>query len=435
MKSLGKLALSLFLVFASTAQAAISIHGSVSPDDLNAWNQRISPHALIGDDSFGKVNITDNHDIRSDSTYIGSGLGGDGIVTISGSNSTWDSFSFGVGGFGNGLFEIKDGSEVSAVMFEVGDYVTTIAPTTSGTVTLSGGSTLSVEEQLEIGFGGNGTINVTDGSTAIAFHCNLGGISSGNGTVNVSGNGSLWELTTLIMSKANGGRGELNVTDGGTVKLIDGCTMAMNEAGKAKITVSGSSSLFIGSIGVAYGHGELLVTNGGTADVYSCELACCSTGSGVVTVSGIDSTLVNEIFRVGYEGTGELNILFGGLVSIKESLVIDPDGDGNSFVNIKGGGMLALSGDVDESLDEFLGLVEGTDAIRYWDELNHAWAALSTATMGEDYTLEYLTEGDLTGYTVLTVGTVPEPGTLGLIFSGLVMMGILPAIRKRGTKR
>jgi hypothetical protein len=57
--------------------------------------------------------------------------------------------------------------------------------------------------------------------------------------------------------------------------------------------------------------------------------------------------------------------------------------------------------------------VGGTDAIRYWDDGASDWSMLTGATLGTDYWLEYQTEGDLMGYTLLTVGEyVPDPGDL-----------------------
>jgi len=72
------------------------------------------------------------------------------------------------------------------------------------------------------------------------------------------------------------------------------------------------------------------------------------------------------------------------------------------------GGMLALRGEADESLAQFMGLIEGTDAIRYWNESTAGWADITGATLAKDYTLGYLTEGELAGYTILTMS---EPAT------------------------
>jgi len=87
-------------------------------------------------------------------------------------------------------------------------------------------------------------------------------------------------------------------------------------------------------------------------------------------------------------------------------------------------GVLALFGDADDSLNDFLALVSGTDAIRYWDADASEWADITTATYGVDYTLSYQDEGDLAGYTLLTV--VPEPTTLSLL-----LLGALSLYRKR----
>ena len=111
--------------------------------------------------------------------------------------------------------------------------------------------------------------------------------------------------------------------------------------------------------------------------------------------------------------------------------------------------MLALfKGNVDDSLAQFLGQVDGTDAIRYWDEaISGTWARSPRLPSGDDYTLEYLSTGILKGYTLLTVGTmvaIPEPGSLALAGLGLpgccrgpaaMRTGFLPRRRGAGNQR
>ena len=62
-----------------------------------------------------------------------------------------------------------------------------------------------------------------------------------------------------------------------------------------------------------------------------------------------------------------------------------------------------------------MGLIGGTAAIRYWDDSIGDWANIAGATCGDDYTLSYQIEGDLAGYTILTV---PEPASLSLLVIG-----------------
>ena len=98
----------------------------------------------------------------------------------------------------------------------------------------------------------------------------------------------------------------------------------------------------------------------------------------------------------------------------------DYDDIGDSYVNMNTNGMLAIWGDADDSITDFLNLVSGADAIRYWDGL--AWAHITNAVAGQDYSLAYYDTGDLAGHTVLTV--VPEPATMSLLaLGGLTVLG------------
>ena len=95
---------------------------------------------------------------------------------------------------------------------------------------------------------------------------------------------------------------------------------------------------------------------------------------------------------------------------MRGTLTIDLNGVGNSFVNMATGGKLALWGNADSSLAQFLGLVAGTDAIRYWSASLARWTPLTAAGLGSQYTLQYQTAGELTGYTLLTVLASGPPG-------------------------
>ena len=105
-------------------------------------------------------------------------------------------------------------------------------------------------------------------------------------------------------------------------------------------------------------------------------------------------------------------------------MTIDYNGSGGNFINMDTGGMLALYGDADGSMTEFLDLILGTDAICYWDDSISGWSNITGATYSEDYTLSYISdiESDLTGYTVLTVTAIPEPATLLLFGLGGLML-------------
>jgi T5SS/PEP-CTERM-associated repeat protein len=177
-------------------------------------------------------------------------------------------------------------------------------------------------------------------------------------------------------------------------------------------TVSGSGSQWIVGKGLTVGFegtGNLNVDAGGVVSSPYSPIGNRTGSSGIASVSGGDSKWTTGILLVGRDGSGQLNITGGGLVSVDTTLTIDYDTNGDSFINMSTGGMLALFGEAEDTLAQFMDLIDGTDAIRYWDEGGNAWANITSATYGDDYTLSYLTTGDLTGYTLLTVTTPAWP--------------------------
>jgi len=282
-------------------------------------------------------------------------------------------------------------------------------------VTVSGGgSTWTSSNWLYVGYHGDGTLEIINGGTVVANgHSFIGNRSTG--TVTVSGAGSTWASAGSLYVGSRGG-GTLYITNGGSVSNDSSGSIGHYSGSTGAVTVSGAGStwtnskrLYVGRNGGA----TLDITNGGIfSNDSSGSIGYYSGSTGAVTVSGADSTWTNsDRLYVGYNGDGTLNIYDGGLVSVADVLTIDHNGGGDSFITMATGGMLALSGDADDSLGEFLGLIGGTDAIRYWDESAWGWADITGATAGVDYTLNYLAEGELAGYTVLTVSTpIPTPG-------------------------
>ncbi|MGD9128214.1 MAG: hypothetical protein PVH19_12630, partial [Planctomycetia bacterium] len=155
------------------------------------------------------------------------------------------------------------------------------------------------------------------------------------------------------------------------------------------------------------GTGELNILNGGNVHNSNIVILGQNVGSiGTITVSGSDSKLDSDCgLIVGQTGTGNLNITENGMVVVQSTstLMVDSNGSGQSFINMSAGGMLALPGETDDSLGDFLDLITGDDPIRWWNPTLNDWDSLTTATPDTDYTLDYLTYGPLSGYTRLTV--------------------------------
>ncbi len=449
----------------------------------STWNTN-SPELKVGHYGNGTLHIKNGGAIQSNSSYIAYESSSTGGATVEGSHSTWNNtFCLSVGHRGHGTLNIKEGG---TVVSKYGGFIGW-EPGSRGEVTVDGtGSTLSVIQPFNVGSFGNGILNITRGGFVKSNSGTIGDKFGSTGVVMVDGTGSSWQSSGRL-HVGSYGNGYLFVTNGGTVSNRYGGSIGFELGSKGKVTVDGAGSTWTNtgqlSIGLD-GNGTLNISNEGKIHTEICKVGYGSYSTGEATVDGTGSAWINESdLFVGYYGTGKLTLSNGGvvcsnsknhigyksdssgevsvdgagsiwtnsdllyvgndgagtltinedgLVSVGSTLWIDKNGDSDSFINMSTGGVLALFGETDASgsIDDFLGLVEGTDAIRYWDGLD--WAHISGATEGEDYWLEYRATGDLAGYTMLTVGVgvvpVPEPSTIALILVGL---GTLLAIRRR----
>ena len=154
-----------------------------------------------------------------------------------------------------------------------------------------------------------------------------------------------------------------------------------------------------------------VISNGGILSTESAGVGRLPVGNsisnGKIVVTGSGSKWSTSQLDLAVNGTVE--ITDGALVSVADRLNFDYCD--NTQINMSTGGKLALAGEADDSLQEFLDLVEGSDAIRYWDNIYDGWSDITEGTYGLDYTLQYIDDGgsDLFGYTLLTVLTAPKP--------------------------
>jgi T5SS/PEP-CTERM-associated repeat protein len=348
------------LCLVQPAYSAVTWFGDVDPNDPTTWNA--STYGYIGKTGSGTMDITGGGAVSNSTVRIGYGSGSTGAVTVDGTGSTWNSSRLFVSDWGYGTLNITDGGAVNSSSGHIGN-----SSGSTGAVTVDGtGSTWTNSSDPYVGRYGSGTMDITDGGAVSNRTGYIGYLSGSTGAVTVDGTGSTWTNSgSLIVG--NNGSGTMDITGGGAVSNL------------------------VGHIGTGSG------------------------STGAVTVDGTGSTWTNSAnFLVGLYGSGTLNITDGGAVSVAGILIIDSNADDASFINMSTGGMLALLGDADANGDddillaEFMGLISGTDAIRYWD--GSGWADITGATYGDDYTLDYLTSGDLLGYTMLTVGVFPIPG-------------------------
>lgn len=378
-------------------------NGNVSPSNPSAWGS--ATLGYIGETSDGAISVNDGSKLLAGLGYLGSSPSANGEVTVTGTNSEWMvTYGLAVGDVGSGTMNVQAGGKVS--VFDAASFLGKSYGST-GVVNITGaGSHYLNRGDLYVGNDGVGIANVQDGgrleNKSEAF---LGDSPGSTGDATVSGNGSWWSNSSALYIGREG-TGTLNIESGGRITDAAGF-LGWGIGSTGEVTVTGAGSMWSNNSGLYVGRegsGTLKIQAGGTVINYlGISILGESLGStGEVTVTGTDSHWTNRRYLiVGGYGQATLKITHGGLVSVGlDGLIVDEDLSGaDSFVDLSSGGMLALKSDEtgDDSLTDFLALVGGTKAIRYWDDAISDWAAISAAIYGEDYTLEYVTTGDLAG--------------------------------------
>lgn len=359
----------------------------------------------VGYRETGSLRVSDGVNISSTLGYLGYDLGSTGTATITGLASGWtNSGKFYVGRDGNGTLRIEAGAEVTDTDAYIGNNVGA-----TGTVLVTGaGSKWTNSGKIFIGYAGFGTLIVEAGGIITNTEGIVGNNSNSTGEVTVKGPGSKWTNSSTLFVN-----GSVLVENGGQV-TNSSAIIGLRADATSVVVVSNQGSKWntSGLLSVGdNGNGILNVINGGQVSNAVGYVGDDAGSESFATVTGSGSKWTNSNnLLLGRNGSGTLNITSAGLVAVRDILSIDQDLDNNSFINMATGGMLALMGDADDSLTQFLGLVQGTDAVRYWNTASLQWSPLTAAIFGTDYTLSYITTGDLTGYTLLTVGSI---GTVG----------------------
>jgi fibronectin-binding autotransporter adhesin len=320
-----------------TGSAALTLTGSTG---LGSSNLTVD---------LGTLNISGSGAVSDSSGYIGDNAGYSGTVTVSGSGSSWtNSSELYVGESGSGTLQIANGATASTSGYSYVGY----NAGSSGTVTVSGtSSTWTLNGPLEIGYFGNGTLQITSGAVVSDYFNGSTGIgynAGSTGTMAVSGTGSTL-ITYGGLYIGYSGTGTLQITNGGAV-FSTVATLGYNAGSSGTATVSGTGSTWRidGPLDIGYsGTGTLQITNGATASAGltgSSSIGYDAGSSGTVTVSGLGSTLTTggELY-VGYSGTGTLQITNGATAS--DGLFYEgPNGSSSIGDNAGSSGTVTVSG-------------------------------------------------------------------------------------------
>ncbi|MDR6954898.1 outer membrane autotransporter protein [Ancylobacter sp. 3268] len=223
-----------------------------------------------------------------------------------------------------------------------------------GTVVVSGADAsgkASIWENagfLSVGYSGDGSVRVEDGGQMTSLWSRIGTNAGSTGSVTVAGtdaagNASRWETGPIMVGRA--GAGVLTIEEGGQVAVGGSWSLLGWQPGSSgTMSVSGAGSSFIGTetFRVGYhGTGALEITDGGLMETGETKIGFRTGSTGSAVVSGVDA-LGNaarwentQALVVGSQGTGTLTISDGGQVTSAEGY-IGESGRGNGTVEIVG---------------------------------------------------------------------------------------------------
>ncbi|NLE37897.1 MAG: hypothetical protein GX621_07720, partial [Pirellulaceae bacterium] len=347
----------------------------------------------VGDAGNATLTVTQGADLSNAAAQIAVQTGSTGNVLVDGSGSTWAvGGSLYVGGSntgsgGHGDLTVQNRGTVTVnntlKIWSTGDFQLSSGTTTcrsfdnshggtfnhdGGTLTVEGGAFLPGAGGYAIDGGGNPTVNMAGATAAIGGTVRVG--EDDDGTLRITG-GSVVNNTGGVIGVESGSQGVVVVDGPGTTWTNNG-DLGVGDAGR----------------------GTLRVINGGAIESASGTIGAVSGAEGTVTIRGDGSTWTNQgDLTVGDGGAGRMLIFDGGLVAVEGTLTIDGGGSGDSAIYMGSHGTLTLPGYLDQSLDDFLDAIVGTDAIRYWDDSTGVWSKITNATRDVDYTLEYMVPG------------------------------------------
>jgi outer membrane autotransporter protein len=305
-----------------------------------------SPGGGLNIGSFGAGTLTVTNggrviNITPTVANIGNGPGSQGMVTVTGADSTWSNlFGVNIGNRGTGTLTIADGAIVTAA----GPIVIAASGGSVGTLNIDAGRGETTQD-LIVGQSGVGMLAVQNGGALTDFGGFVGDLPGSQGTATVSGAGSTWTNTDTIQV-GDLGTGTLTIENGGTVNSSGGGSIGLSAGSVGTVTVNGAGSTWNNSPGGglnigSFGTGTLTIENGGRVinnTAFAANIGNGAGSQGTVTVTGAGSTWSNSSgVNIGRLGAGTLTIADGGTVTGPGPIVIATNAGSIGTLNIGAG--------------------------------------------------------------------------------------------------
>jgi T5SS/PEP-CTERM-associated repeat protein len=366
--------------YAGTAPGTVTVSGAGSQFNVPAG-------ISLGLAGVGTLNIQNGGVANLGDTDIG-GIDGSapGILTVEGAGSHLNvngGLNVALAGDGTLTIESSGMANITGSTLVGGTYANV-----PGIITVSGpGSQLHMNGATELGFLGNGTLNIENGGLVSTGSSAVLGARSGSlGTAMVVGQGSQWNIAGDLYV-GDGGSGLLTVTNGGTVRtqtLTIGTLGEVDPKGGTLYYTTLYDNGTLDPVGLANLIGNLLLENAG--------------GSVILNAMGLAPGQYGQLDITG-------SAAFHGMIVLDFIDGFAPkQGDVFDLINISGSSN--FSGDT----VEIEGLQPGFE--------------YSVSFANGEFTLTALNNG--------IPATTPEPGTFVLLGSGLLILSY--GLRRRMSK-
>jgi len=246
----------------------------------------------------------------------------EGLVALSGA-SDWTTDWLNIGAYGDGTVVVSDGSTLTATTsLQLGThYNATTLNQGIGTLEIFGaGSNVTSQGTTVIGASGIGGIGVMDEASLVTGATTLGQNFDGYGVLNITGEGSRWDVTSGTTTIGGNGLGGVLISDGATAS-----TVAMGGAGRINIgqSLDGQGVLYVTGAGSQIdagqiwagqaGLGGVQIDDGGVVNATHLLLGTTADGMGLATIDDTGSVFEASTYAmIGYLGYGEAVVRNGG---------------------------------------------------------------------------------------------------------------------------
>ncbi|UHC20226.1 autotransporter-associated beta strand repeat-containing protein (plasmid) [Methylobacterium currus] len=314
------------------------------------------------------VTISDGGQVEAGTATFGEQAGSLGTMEVTGTGSKFvagsgASDAIKIGRSGSGSLTVAAGGGVEGRQLVIGGS----AGGTGAVLVTGSGSSVTLTGDLIVGAGTTGTLTLAEGGQVGAGYVTLGNSSGVAGTLVVgaaSGQAAVAPGTlnaTLVYFGPGTGKVVFNHTGTTTFATpIDGGGEVRKEGSGTTIltgahtysgptTVSGGALTLTGSINTAtgtmtVGNATVAVSGGGSSTLGAVYIGKDAGTSGVMTVSGANTTLATTSdLKAGERGTGSLTIDTGATITVGGITYIG-DVDNPTTPTMSGSGSLTVSG-------------------------------------------------------------------------------------------